>query len=125
MSLIQSKNTKPELLVRKYLFNRGLRYRLHDKRLPGKPDLIFPKFKVAVFVNGCFQHRHNCKYATIPKSNTDFWIKKFEKNVDRDSKNYKELENLGWKVIVVWECNLNKNEREDTLNKVYQEITEL
>lgn len=125
MSLIQSKNTKPEMIVRKYLFNCGLRYRLHDKRLPGKPDLIFPKYKTAVFVNGCFWHRHDCKYATTPKSNTEFWQIKFQKNVDRDKKNYKELNQIGWRVLIVWECELKKDRLEEKLNNLYYEITKL
>lgn len=124
MSLIQSKDTKPEMLVRKYLFNRGLRYRLHDKRLPGKPDLIFPKYKTAVFVNGCFWHRHGCKYTTTPKTNTDFWLAKFQKNVNRDIRNYEELEKSGWNVIVVWECDIKKDRREESLSELYEEITD-
>ncbi|GEK88594.1 T/G mismatch-specific endonuclease [Alkalibacterium putridalgicola] len=124
MSLIQSKDTKPEMLVRKYLFNRGLRYRLHDKRLPGKPDLIFPKYKTAVFVNGCFWHRHGCRYTTTPKTNTDFWLDKFQKNVNRDIQNYEELDEAGWNVIVVWECDLKKDRREETLAELYDKITD-
>lgn len=123
MSLIQSKNTKPELLVRKYLFNRGLSFRLHDKRLPGKPDLIFPKYKTVVFVNGCFWHHHSCRYGTTPKTNTDFWLNKFKKNKDRDKQNYKDLTSSGWNVIVVWECELKIETREITLKSLYENIT--
>lgn len=122
MSKIKSTDTKPELLVRKYLFSRGLRYRLHDNRLPGKPDLVFPKFKTAVFVNGCFWHRHNCKFATTPKTNTEFWKKKFEKNIFRDQKNYSLLREEGWEVIVVWECELRKDSKENTLENLYKKI---
>lgn len=124
MSRIQSKNTKPEILVRKYLFARGLRYRLHLKDLPGSPDLVFPKYKKAVFVNGCFWHRHNCRYATTPKTNREFWLKKFEKNIIRDNKNYITLGEMGWDVIVIWECSLKKNNREETLERLFHCITE-
>lgn len=122
MSKIKSKDTKPELLVRKFLFSKGLRYRLNVKNLPGKPDLVFPKYKTVVFVNGCFWHHHNCKYGTTPKSNTAFWIEKFKKNKSRDLSNYHDLKLNGWNVIVVWECELKKNVREHTLNKLYKEI---
>lgn len=122
MSLIQSKNTKPEMIARRHLFGRGLRYRLHDKNLPGKPDMIFPKYKKAVFINGCFWHRHDCKYATTPKTNTEFWEKKFQKNILRDKNNYEKLETMGWTVIIVWECQLKKDMRKDTLNKLYDSI---
>lgn len=122
MSKIKSKDTKPELLVRKFLFSKGLRYRLNVKNLPGKPDLVFPKYKTVVFVNSCFWHHHNCKYGTTPKSNTAFWIEKFKKNKSRDLSNYHDLKLNGWNVIVVWECELKKNVREHTLNKLYKEI---
>ncbi len=124
MSQIHSKNTKPELLVRKYLFSRGLRYRLYDKRFPGKPDLVFPKYKTAVFINGCFWHHHqDCKYGTTPKSNTDYWHKKFTKNQDRDIQNHEKLKAIGWNVIVVWECELKKDKVEKTLETLYENIT--
>jgi len=124
MSQIQSKNTKPELIVRKYLFARGLRYRLHLRDLPGSPDLVFPKYKKAVFVNGCFWHRHNCRYATTPKTNTEFWLKKFAKNVERDDKNYTMLKDMGWDIIIVWECMLKKDSREDTLEQLFHQIVD-
>ena len=108
MSLIPSKDTQPELALRKILHGLGLRYRLHSANLPGKPDLVFPRYKSVVFVHGCFWHRHvGCKIATIPKSNTSFWATKFEKNVARDACVAAMLEDLGWRVFVVWECELN------------------
>ncbi|ROY11175.1 DNA mismatch endonuclease Vsr [Enterococcus faecium] len=123
MSHIHSNNTKPEITVRKYLFSKGLRYRLYDKRFPGKPDLIFPKYNTAVFVNGCFWHQHNCKFGTTPKSNTGYWVEKFKKNQDRDLKNYESLKAIGWKVIIVWECDLKNKNVENTLKNLYKEIT--
>ncbi|MGA7749947.1 MAG: DNA mismatch endonuclease Vsr [Gallionella sp.] len=109
MSGIQSKDTKPELLVRKYLHGRGLRYRLHAKELPGKPDLVFPKYKAVVFVHGCFWHQHiGCKYASKPHTRTEFWNYKLSENVKRDSYQIAALEELGWRVFVVWECELQE-----------------
>jgi DNA mismatch endonuclease, patch repair protein len=117
MSRIRNKNTKPELIVRSLLHNLGYRFRLHGKIskqiytkgiLPGKPDIILKKYKTVIFIHGCFWHRHkNCKMSNIPKSNTDFWKKKLEGNVQRDHKNVKKLKELGWKIIVIWECELN------------------
>ena len=108
MSGIQGKNTKPELLVRKYLHGRGLRFRLHAKELPGKPDLVFPKYKVAVFVHGCFWHQHlGCKYAYVPQSNAAFWREKLQSNNERDKIKATALKKLGWRVLVIWECSLN------------------
>jgi DNA mismatch endonuclease (patch repair protein) len=105
MSRIKSKNTKPELHVRSLLHRMGYRFRIHKKGLPGKPDIILPKYRSIIFVHSCFFHRHSdCKRATIPKSNTDYWISKFIKNVERDRKVQNELLELGWKVLVVWEC---------------------
>lgn len=109
MSGIQGKNTKPELLVRKYLHGRGLRFRLHAKELPGKPDLVFPKYKAVVFVHGCFWHQHpECKYATKPQTRNEFWGNKLSENVKRDSYQIAALVGLGWRVFVVWECELQK-----------------
>lgn len=109
MSGIQGKNTKPELLVRKYLHGRGLRFRLHAKELPGKPDLVFPKYKAVVFVHGCFWHQHlGCKYATRPQTRTEFWNHKLSENVKRDSYQMAALKGLGWRVFVVWECELQE-----------------
>ena len=110
MSRILSMNTKPELIVRKYLFANGIRYRLHDKKLPGKPDIVVKRFRVVIFVNGCFWHQHkNCKYASKPKSNRKFWNKKLSGNVSRDKKNISSLRKLGYRVFVIWECKIKKN----------------
>jgi len=109
MSGIRGKDTKPELIVRKYLHGVGLRYRLHGD-LPGKPDLVFPRYHTVVFVHGCFWHRHEgCRHATTPASNTAFWQKKFEANVRRDRYVQKELTELGWRVLVVWACELSEH----------------
>jgi DNA mismatch endonuclease (patch repair protein) len=105
MSRISGLDTKPELAVRKVLHKMGYRFRLHKKELPGKPDIVLSKYKKVIFVHGCYWHRHqNCKYAYTPKSNTDFWNKKFAKNIKRDEAVRLELENLGWFVHVIWEC---------------------
>jgi DNA mismatch endonuclease (patch repair protein) len=105
MAGIKGANTKPERLVRSFLHRHGLRFRLHGKGLPGKPDLVLAKHRAAVFVHGCFWHRHpGCKYAYSPKSNSDFWQKKFEENVRRDERKEEELRRAGWRVIIIWEC---------------------
>lgn len=116
------KKSKPEEIVRKFLYSKGLRYRKNDKRYPGSPDIFIPKYNVAIFVNGCFWHVHNCELFVMPKSNQDFWVKKFNRNVSRDERNIKELNELGIRVIVVWECGLKKNDREETLNDLYDMI---
>jgi len=119
MSRIKAKNTKPELLVRKRLFSMGFRYRLHDKRLPGKPDIYLPKYNTVILINGCFWHRHeNCKYATIPKSNENYWNSKIEKNMLRDKKVREELENLGLRVIEIWECELKPSKLDQTITEL-------
>lgn len=124
MSRIKGKDTKPEILVRSYLFSRGLRFRKNDKRYPGSPDIVLPKYNTIVFVHGCFWHLHEgCKYASIPKSNVDYWKKKLYRNKERDESNLKELENMGWNVIIVWECELKKNKREETLEELFVQIT--
>ncbi len=123
MSRIRGKNTKPEELVRKYLFARGFRYRKNDARLPGKPDIVLPKYKTVIFVNGCFWHGHKgCRYFVWPKNNADFWKKKIGGNIERDAKNLRLLTELGWKVIVVWECELKNSNAEDTLNSLVHRI---
>lgn len=110
MSHIKSKNTKIEIKVRKYLFSKGFRYRINVKDLPGKPDIVLKKYKTVIFVNGCFWHRHkNCKLATMPKTNREFWINKFNYNIENDQKNYSKLNDLGWHVIILWECELKEN----------------
>ena len=124
MSQIKSKNTKPEEIVRKYLFSKGLRYRKNDKRLPGHPDVVLPKYKTVIFVNGCFWHVHEgCKYFKWPENNADFWINKLTGNKNRDVLNYQKLQELGWKVIVVWECELKSKNYTERLYKLYLEIT--
>lgn len=120
MSGIRGKDTKPELLVRSHLHRKGLRYRLHTK-LPGKPDLVFPKHRTAVFVHGCFWHRHQgCKYATTPKSNAEFWQTKFVANVKRDALVQEQLTALGWRVLVVWGCQTSSEDL-DALAATIQE----
>jgi DNA mismatch endonuclease (patch repair protein) len=108
MSRIRSSDTKPEIALRKALHGLGFRFRLHDRRLPGKPDIVLPKHLTVIFVHGCFWHRHpGCKVATTPKTNTDFWIDKFDRNQSRDTRNSEALAAAGWRVIVVWECELS------------------
>lgn len=125
MAAIKGKDTKPEMIVRKYLFSRGLRFRVQVRKLPGTPDIVLPKYKTAIFVNGCFWHGHEgCKYFRLPKSNVEFWKEKIERNIERDRGSMRALLDLGWKVIRVWECELrNKANREETLNEIYNSIT--
>ncbi len=107
MSRIKGKNTKPELIVRNFLHRNGFRFRLNDKKLPGKPDIVLPKYKTVIFVNGCFWHGHKgCKYFVIPKTRTKWWLDKINGNVENDKRKKKELRKLGWKVITVWNCSL-------------------
>ncbi len=120
MSRIKCKDTRIEVAVRKRLFSLGYRYRKNDKRLPGKPDIVLPKYKTVIFIHGCFWHLHsNCKIARIPKSNTDFWIDKLNRNVEKDQKNRQQLEDAGWKVIIIWECEIEKD-----INEVIQNIVQ-
>lgn len=123
MSQIKGKNTKPEETIRKYLLGRGLRYRKNDKRLPGHPDIVLPKYKTVVLVNGCFWHVHEgCKYFKWPKSNVEFWKNKLTENRRRDVVKIQALKELDWKVIVVWECELKGDNQTTRLNKLYLEI---
>jgi DNA mismatch endonuclease (patch repair protein) len=116
MSRIRSANTKPEMLVRRFLHANGFRYRLHDKKLPGKPDIILPKYKTVIFVHGCFWHGHEgCKYYVVPKTRTDWWLNKINNNRNNDLKAMKALKKVGWKVLDVWECDLKKERPEETL----------
>ena len=126
MSRIKGKNTKPEELVRKYLFSQGFRYRKNDKRLPGTPDIVLPKYKTVVFVNGCFWHgNEGCKYFVWPQNNADFWKAKINANIQRDQRKKEELERLGWRVLVIWECGLKKAAFEDTMKWVVKSIISL
>lgn len=110
MSQIKGKDTKIEVEVRKYLFSKGYRFRKNDKRYPGKPDIVLPKYHVAIFVHGCFWHRHEgCKDATTPKTRTEFWLEKFDKNVKNDQIKQEKLKKMGWRVIVIWECELKRD----------------
>ena len=116
MRMVHSGDTTPELIVRSYLFRNGFRFRLHYKKLPGGPDIVLPKYRTVVDVRGCFWHRHpGCSQATSPSSNVDYWQKKFQRNVDRDRKTEKLLKDLGWNLIIVWECELKKEGVLETL----------
>lgn len=107
MASVKSCNTKPEVMVRKLLHSLGYRFRLQRKDLPGRPDIVLPKYKIAIFVNGCFWHRHKgCKKATMPTSHLEYWKAKFARNITRDKENYHKLEELGWNVLIIWECEL-------------------
>lgn len=122
MSRIKNKDTGIEVAVRKRLFSYGYRYRKNDNRLPGKPDIVFPKYKTVIFIHGCFWHQHlGCKKATTPKTNTDFWVAKLNRNVENDNKNRQLLEDAGWKVIVVWECEI-ENDIDEVLRKIIFEL---
>lgn len=122
MSRVKGKDTSIEVKVRKFLFAQGFRFRKNDKRLPGKPDVVLPKYHTVIFVHGCFWHRHpNCKDATTPKTRTAFWLEKFEKNVANDNAHREALEAAGWKVITLWECDINKR-FDETMDRVVQEL---
>ena len=123
MSHVRGKDTKPEVMVRQFLFAQGFRYRLYRKDLPGKPDIVLPKYKTVIFINGCFWHGHSgCKYATIPEANHDFWLAKISGNIERDKTNYAKLFELGWKVVEIWQCELKPKFREQTLNNLLTEL---
>ena len=124
MMQIKSKDTKPEKIVRSFLHSNGFRFRLHNKNLPGKPDITLKKYNTVIFVNGCFWHQHkNCKRANIPKSNKEYWVPKIERNKARDKQNIAELKKLKWKVLVVWECEVKKLKKlTNRLNKQLQDI---
>lgn len=119
MSCIHGEDTKPEEIVRKYLFSKGFRYRKNDKRLPGSPDVVLPKYRTVIFVNGCFWHGHDgCRYFIWPKNNAEFWHNKIKTNIERDARKKKQLEDAGWNVIVVWECQLRPEKRDKTLEEL-------
>lgn len=125
MAAIKGKGTKPEMIVRKYLFSRGLRFRVNNRKLPGSPDIVLKKYKTVVFVDGCFWHGHDgCKYFRLPKSNVDFWRHKIAMNIARDYDNNVDLKLAGWRVIRIWECEIRtKVKREETLQHLYDIIT--
>lgn len=110
MRAVRSKDTAPEMVVRRALYRQGYRYRLHRKDLPGKPDLAFISRKKAIFVHGCFWHAHGCRYGQPPKSNLEFWLPKLARNAERDQESYKALASMGWKTLVIWECQIKRGE---------------
>lgn len=119
MSRIRSKDTRPEMQVRKFLFSQGFRYRLHSLKLPGNPDLVLKKYKCVIFVHGCFWHgHHNCRYSVAPKSNQNYWTSKIERNKNRDVKIKEAIRELGWNIITVWECELKPKVRNNTFEKL-------
>ncbi len=119
MSRIKGKDTKPELLVRTFLHINGIRYRLHNKNLPGKPDIVLPKYKTIVFINGCFWHGHEgCKYFVVPKTRTEWWLDKINETKARDIQKLQALKELGWNVIIIWECQLKPDKKQKTLNNL-------
>lgn len=126
MSMIKGKDTKPELLVRKFLHGHGFRFRLHRKDLPGKPDIALLKYRTIIFIHGCFWHAHEgCRYFKLPKTRSEWWKEKLLANRDRDDKAVHRLVEMGWKVIVLWECELKKDEREERLSRLVEEIREI
>jgi len=123
MSQIKGKNTKPEILVRKFLFSKGFRYRLHVKNLSGKPDIVLPKYKTIIFINGCFWHGHdNCKYYVIPKTRTEWWLDKINHTKQRESENFLKLSESGWKIVTIFECQLKVDKLNKTLIKLLDEL---
>ena len=124
MSHIRSTNTKPEEKVRKYLFSKGFRYRKNVRKLPGCPDIVLPKYHTVIFVNGCFWHKHDCPRFVWPSSNEDYWIPKITRNVERDLKNHRILREQGWRVVVVWECELKEKYFQGAMDKLVQVISE-
>lgn len=119
MSRIKGKNTKPEMLVRRYLHKRGFRYNLHKKSLPGKPDIVLPKYRTVILIHGCFWHGHpNCKFFIVPKTRTEWWLEKIRGNIERDNLSSAKLIKEGWKVITIWECELKKDKVDETLAKL-------
>jgi DNA mismatch endonuclease (patch repair protein) len=124
MSRIKGKDTKPEMLVRRWLHAHGYRYRLHDKKLPGKPDIVLPKYRILILVHGCFWHGHTgCKYYVVPKTNTDWWLNKINTNKANDTKAVKALKKDSWKIITVWECELKPAKLQNTLNSLLKKLS--
>ncbi|HVT85239.1 MAG TPA: DNA mismatch endonuclease Vsr [Chitinophagaceae bacterium] len=123
MSRIRAKDTKPEMLVRKFLHAQGFRYRLHDNKLPGKPDIVLPKYKTIIFIHGCFWHGHkNCKYFVVPKTRTQWWLNKINSNKANDERVVKALKKQGWNIITIWGCKLRTSKINPTLNSLVQKI---
>lgn len=131
MAAIHGSNTKPEMIVRRYLWSRGFRYRINDKRLPGRPDIVLKKYRACIFINGCFWHGHrmddgtSCRYYTVPKTNTTFWLQKVARNQQRDEECRRKLAEMGWHTIVVWECQLKPKVRQDTLQELVTGLSHL
>lgn len=124
MSQIKGKDTKPEMLARKFLHANGFRYKLHDKSLPGKPDIVLPKYRTVIFVHGCFWHGHkNCKYYVTPKTRTEWWLNKINGNITNDLKAANLLKQDGWKIITIWECQLKPERIEKSLNSLLQKLS--
>jgi DNA mismatch endonuclease (patch repair protein) len=124
MSRIRSKDTKPEMIVRKFLFSKGFRYRLHDKNLPGRPDVVLPKYKTVIFIHGCFWHGHEgCRYFVVPKTRTEWWLNKINTNHSKDLAAEDKLRSLGWRIIIVWECELKPGCRETVLSGIQELLT--
>jgi DNA mismatch endonuclease (patch repair protein) len=124
MSMIRSKNTRPEMLVRKFLHAQGFRYRLHDKKLPGKPDIILPKYKTVIFIHGCFWHGHKgCKFFVVPKTRTQWWLDKIGVNTTNDMKAAKALRKDGWRIINLWECNLKPKKFKRTYSRLLKRLS--
>jgi DNA mismatch endonuclease (patch repair protein) len=123
MRQVKGRNTKPEMLVRRFLHSLGFRFRVYDKKLPCHPDIVLKKYKVVIFVNGCFWHGHeNCKYFRLPKSNVEFWKNKIQTNIKRDEFCNKQLKALGWRVIVIWECELKGEKKQETLTQLVESL---
>lgn len=126
MSQIKGKNTKPEMLVRKFLHAKGFRYKLHDKSLPGKPDIVLPKYKTVIFIHGCFWHGHEgCRYFVVPKTKTEWWLNKIYTNVSNDTRAEQALHMDGWKIITIWECDLKPTKIKNTLDNLLSTMTSL
>ena len=122
MQKIKSKNTKPELVVRKMLFSKGYRFKIHDKKLPGKPDIVLPKYNTIINIHGCYWHYHGCNRSSIPKTRTTYWINKLENNKKRDFQNKRKLLRMGWRVVDIWECTLKQKDLKNTINKLERMI---
>ena len=126
MAAIRASSTKPEIIVRKYLWGHGFRYRLNHKRLPGKPDIVLRKYRTCIFVNGCFWHKHEgCKYFVIPKTRTEFWLNKVNRNQERDIEVKKKLASMGWHSITIWECELKPNKKDATLQSLVYTLSKI